>query len=151
MRTALLGGVGRGFHTSLSPLCASFSSEELLSNQSREKCISRIQQLETLRPLDERVKYRAAVLVPLVEISGEAHLLFTRRSLGMSFRSGEVCFPGGKQDPDDLDLTRTALRETEEELGIPSANIDLVHWQLEEVPFLDDAMLASKLGQWVNQ
>ena len=48
--------------------------------------------------------------VPLVDISGVAHLLFTRRSLSLSSHSGQVSFPGGKQDPEDEDLTRTALR-----------------------------------------
>ena len=48
--------------------------------------------------------------MPLVDISGVAHLLFTRRSLSLSSHSGQVSFPGGKQDPEDEDLTRTALR-----------------------------------------
>ena len=115
----------RSFHTSLSSTCSPFSSEDVFSNKSRDKCISRIQMMQTVKPLNEKVRHRAAVLVPLVSISGEVHLLFTRRSLGMSFRSGEVCFPGGKQDPQDLDLTQTALRETVEELGISSSNVDV--------------------------
>jgi len=84
--------------------------------------------MKSLRPAgSEEVRQIAAVLVPLVDISGEVHLLYTRRSLGMSSHSGQVSFPGGKQDKDDVDLTRTALRETEEELGIPTDGIEV--WQ----------------------
>ena len=50
-------------------------------------------------------------LVPLVDVGGEAHLLFTRRSLSLSSHSGQVSFPGGKEDPGtDIDLVHTALR-----------------------------------------
>ena len=50
-------------------------------------------------------------LVPLVDVGGEAHILFTRRSLSLSSHSGQVSFPGGKEDPGtDIDLVHTALR-----------------------------------------
>merc|ERR1711973_264548 len=81
--------------------------------------------MKSLRPSDVPVTQKAAVLVPLVDISDTPHLLFTRRSLSLSSHSGQVSFPGGKQDPDDVDLVSTALRETEEELGISSSDVDV--------------------------
>ena len=48
--------------------------------------------------------------VPLVDVAGSPHLLYTRRSLGMSSHSGQVSFPGGKEDEEDEDIVKTALR-----------------------------------------
>ncbi|KAL9184159.1 hypothetical protein ACHAXT_002245 [Thalassiosira profunda] len=74
---------------------------------------------------------RASILVPLFErSSGTAsrsniHVLFTQRPKNMKSHAGEVCFPGGKQDPeDDGDDVKTALRETHEEVGIHPQFVD---------------------------
>ncbi|MDQ1519654.1 MAG: hypothetical protein QOI55_727, partial [Actinomycetota bacterium] len=54
----------------------------------------------------------AAVLVPLYEEGGEAHVILTKRPETMPSHQGEIAFPGGKFDPDlDADLRATALRE----------------------------------------
>ena len=63
--------------------------------------------------------------VPLVSVSGEVHLLYTRRALSLSSHSGQVSFPGGKEEAEDTDLVQTALRETEEELGIPASAVEV--------------------------
>lgn len=69
---------------------------------------------------------RASILVPLFErptenssSSSSIHVLFTQRPQNMKSHGGEVCFPGGKQDPEDngCDIT-TALREANEEVGL---------------------------------
>ena len=100
------------------PTCRRFSSktpstlksDHVFSSDSKEKCIARIMKMKSYRPTNIEVKQRAAVLVPLVDISGSPHILFTRRSLSLSSHRGQVSFPGGKEDPGDGDLTRTALR-----------------------------------------
>jgi 8-oxo-dGTP pyrophosphatase MutT (NUDIX family) len=64
----------------------------------------------------------AAVLALIVE-GDEPTVLFTERAAALSRHAGEVSFPGGLQDADDEDLRATALRETEEEVGIEPGSI----------------------------
>ncbi len=61
---------------------------------------------------------RAAVLVILFAKRGEAHTVMTKRALDLKVHAGEIAFPGGVVEPDDPDLLATALRETEEEIGV---------------------------------
>lgn len=68
----------------------------------------------------------AAVLVPLYETAGELHAVFTKRRDDLRRHAGEISFPGGRQDHPDEDLRVTALREAEEEIGLPRDAVDLV-------------------------
>lgn len=68
----------------------------------------------------------AAVLVPLFVRDGRDHILFTERTAHLEHHAGEISFPGGGYHLDDLDLMTTALRETEEELGIPQGQVDIL-------------------------
>jgi len=67
-----------------------------------------------------------AVLVPLIAHAGESCVLLTKRPDTMSRYAGQVAFPGGAREPQDADLMQTALRETEEEVGIPPEAIEIV-------------------------
>lgn len=62
----------------------------------------------------------AAVLLPITR-SEAPELVLTLRAKGLSTHGGEVAFPGGRRDPEDPDLVFTALREAEEEIGLPLA------------------------------
>jgi 8-oxo-dGTP pyrophosphatase MutT (NUDIX family) len=76
----------------------------------------------------------AAVLVPLfVTSDAEPHAVFTRRGTGLRRHAGEISFPGGRRDPEDVDLSATALREAEEEIGLARTEVKLVG-QLEPTP-----------------
>jgi 8-oxo-dGTP pyrophosphatase MutT (NUDIX family) len=68
----------------------------------------------------------AAVLLPLFEKDGETHVWLVRRPASMRSHAGQVAFPGGKSEATDESLLVTALRETEEELGIARAHVDVV-------------------------
>jgi 8-oxo-dGTP pyrophosphatase MutT (NUDIX family) len=68
----------------------------------------------------------AAVLVPLFERDGEAHVWLARRPKSMRSHAGQVAFPGGKRDAADPSLLDTALRESHEELGIARASVDVL-------------------------
>lgn len=68
----------------------------------------------------------AAVLVPIYARGGRPYLLFTRRSSSLAKHSGEISFPGGSRDANDSSLAATALRESYEELKLPSRGIEIL-------------------------
>jgi 8-oxo-dGTP pyrophosphatase MutT (NUDIX family) len=68
----------------------------------------------------------AAVLVPLYLKDGALHAVFTKRREDLSKHAGEISFPGGRPDFEEEDLRTTALREAEEEIGLPREAVELV-------------------------
>lgn len=68
----------------------------------------------------------AAVLVPLVMRDDGLHVLLTRRTDHLHDHAGQISFPGGRRDPGDADDVATALRETEEEVGLGRAHIEVI-------------------------
>src|SRR3990172_1170508 len=86
---------------------------------------------ETLASRDPRVRPEwearpAAVLVPLYQQGGEWHLLFTRRTDTVDEHKGQVSFPGGSVDAGDGAPEDTALRESEEEIGLRRSDVTLM-------------------------
>ncbi len=65
----------------------------------------------------------AAVLVPIVKRPSGLHLILTQRSSNLRHHPNQICFPGGKAEPSDSSLIYTAIRETNEEIGINFAHI----------------------------
>lgn len=68
----------------------------------------------------------AAVLIPVVDRPGEATVLLTVRSDHLPSHAGQVALPGGKIDAGDGSARIAALREAEEEVGLPRANVDTI-------------------------
>ena len=66
-----------------------------------------------------------AVLIPLVEREDGLHILYEQRSTKMKTQPGDVCFPGGRMEPGETPA-ECALRETEEEIGIPAEKIRIL-------------------------
>ena len=71
-------------------------------------------------------RVQAAVLVALYIDAGELYTVFTRRRGDLRHHPGEISFPGGRHDDEDGDLGVTALREAEEEIGLPRTAVDLL-------------------------
>lgn len=69
---------------------------------------------------------RAAVLVPVIDRGDELTVLFTVRADDLKQHAGQISFPGGRFEPGDVDATSTALRETEEEIGLRREFIEIL-------------------------
>lgn len=68
----------------------------------------------------------AAVLIPLLRQGTSWHMLLTRRNADLPEHSGQVAFPGGRADPEDRTPEETALRETQEEIGIAPQDVHIL-------------------------
>jgi 8-oxo-dGTP pyrophosphatase MutT (NUDIX family) len=69
---------------------------------------------------------RAAAVLIAVTDRAEPGVLLTRRAETLRAHAGQVAFPGGRVDPDDADPTAAALREADEEIGLPPAAVEVV-------------------------
>ena len=80
--------------------------------------------LRSERELMSDIDRASAVLAPLYEHDAELFIVLTRRTWEMRSHSGEVSFPGGRQDDDDPDLWHTALREAREEIALDTDDLE---------------------------
>jgi 8-oxo-dGTP pyrophosphatase MutT (NUDIX family) len=81
---------------------------------------------EAASQLAVRGRTKAGVLVPLYLEDGVVHAVFTRRREDLRRHPGEISFPGGRRDEGESSLIATALREAEEEIGLPADAVELV-------------------------
>ena len=86
--------------------------------------------LKSRQPKDIQVgpySYRhAGVLIPLLEDKGDYKILFTKRTDTVEHHKGQISFPGGAVDEEDSSLLETALRESEEEIGLLKRDVDIL-------------------------
>ncbi len=69
---------------------------------------------------------RAAVLIPLVQRDGVLNVLLTQRTEHLSNHPGQISFPGGRAEEYDSSPIETALRETEEEIGLSRRHVEVL-------------------------
>lgn len=100
--------------------------------------------IETLRTtLPARVRRqidrpeKAAVLVAIVDDAGPRRLLLTRRAEELPTHRGQVAFPGGLMEADEDDPALAALREAQEEIGLPPESVEILGL-LDDVPTRSD-------------
>lgn len=78
------------------------------------------------RVFSGREPAQAAVLVPLVQREGGLHVLLTQRTDHLRDHAGQISFPGGRAEPGDGGPADTALREAQEEVGLPRHCVDVI-------------------------
>ena len=74
----------------------------------------------------DRAPAAASVLVPLVQRDDGLHVLLTQRTDHLHDHAGQISFPGGRAETHDADAVATALRETEEEIGLARRHIEVI-------------------------
>ena len=91
--------------------------------------LARLRELVAARPavvIDAPQYRRACVLIPLVRTNGgDWSILFSRRSPNLAAHSGQIAFPGGAVEEGES-LEGAAVREAEEEVGIPPEHVELI-------------------------
>ncbi len=75
---------------------------------------------------DERAPTPAAVLIPLVQRATGLTLLLTQRTAHLTDHAGQISFPGGRAEAYDRDAIDTALRESEEEIGLARRHVEVL-------------------------
>jgi 8-oxo-dGTP pyrophosphatase MutT (NUDIX family) len=68
----------------------------------------------------------AGVLLPLIEREAGPSLILTKRSTYMTHHPGQIALPGGRVEPDDRDHIAAALREADEEIGLPADSVKVL-------------------------
>lgn len=97
----------------------------------------------TRRRLDR--PQRAAVLVPIVDDGGPLRLLLTRRTADLPTHAGQVAFPGGLVEAGEDDPIKTALREAEEEIGLPPGAVEVLGL-LDDFPTLSNTIAVTPVA-----
>jgi 8-oxo-dGTP pyrophosphatase MutT (NUDIX family) len=105
----------RGFGGTSDPLEAAAFREALRGDES----------LPGMTPPSPALR-AAAVLVPLVDHRHGMSVLLTQRTAHLSAHAGQISFPGGRIEADDPDAVAAALRETEEEVGVPRERVSVI-------------------------
>ncbi len=78
-------------------------------------------------PLPTKRSLRPAGVLIAVDLTGPVpQVILTTRSARLKHHPGQIAFPGGKQDPGDATPTDAALREAEEEIGLPRTNVQIL-------------------------
>lgn len=98
------------------------------------KCLNRRQDLKEVTgdfavaglQRERRTLMPAAVLVPLVDRREGMTVLLTQRTDHLLNHAGQISFPGGRVEEQDIDPVETALRETEEEIGLHRRHVEIV-------------------------
>lgn len=91
---------------------------------------------------------QAAVLIPIVG-APEPTVIFTRRTDTLSSHKGQISFPGGSIDPTDASARHAALRETQEEIGLDPAIVDVVG-ELDTFPTYVTGYVVTPFVGWIQ-
>jgi 8-oxo-dGTP pyrophosphatase MutT (NUDIX family) len=129
----------------------------LLEHYSTQNILS-----ELISPLDDKLDSSArpaAVLIPVTDLEHAPEVVLTRRAKHLSTHAGQISFPGGMWEPQDADLSDTALRESWEEVGLNREEVKIVarfapresRFGVQVTPFLGVIPSAAKLTPSIEE
>lgn len=92
--------------------------------------LARFHHLRTVKPEQDyplrTAGKPAGVLIPIIKHPDQLTVLLTKRASHLKHHPGQISFPGGRQEDSDFDAIAAAVRETEEEIGIPPNQVNVV-------------------------
>ena len=105
--------------------------------------------LKSFQPIPHRNPslHAAAVLIPFYHHSGKDYVVLTKRSHRVQHHQGQMSFPGGVLEKTDRDLLHTALRESDEEIGLKPKDVEILG-QLSDFPTITHFVITPFVG-WV--
>lgn len=96
-----------------------------MKEQNTTHCLQKVSEIFSAHQAEPIWRLRYFAILPLLtEIDGALHFILNKRAAGVN-QPGDICFPGGHQEKGES-LLETALRETEEEIGIPREEIQIL-------------------------
>ncbi|XP_047992822.1 mitochondrial coenzyme A diphosphatase NUDT8 [Leguminivora glycinivorella] len=101
-----------------------FALQTLFSTASRDRCMAKMMKFRIPRIRGKEPTATAAVLIPICSVEDTPSLLYTLRADNLRSHSGQISFPGGKKDNNETPI-QTALRETEEEIGLSRTKVEV--------------------------
>jgi 8-oxo-dGTP pyrophosphatase MutT (NUDIX family) len=94
----------------------------------------------------EKTRTPSAVLVPLFKENGKYHIVFIRRSITVPTHQGQIAFPGGARHKSDTTLLETALRESQEEIGLRKGDVQVLGELDDQITTTSNFILTPFLG-----
>jgi 8-oxo-dGTP pyrophosphatase MutT (NUDIX family) len=89
----------------------------------------------------------AAILIPIYQNGNDYFAVFTERTRYVSTHKGQISFPGGSRDPEDESLAETALRECEEEIGLPRSSVRILGQLDDCLTFVSSYVITPFVGE----
>jgi len=90
----------------------------------------------------------SAVLIPIYYREGQYHILFTQRTEKVKDHKGQISFPGGAYEEQDSMLVNTALRESDEEIGLKSDDVEVLG-ELDDIATIGSGYIISPFVAYI--
>ena len=102
--------------------------------------------LHPKRQIFDTTRVPAAVVLPIFYKDGEYWILFIKRTETVKYHKGQISFPGGRREAEDIALRDTALRELYEEIGVPPDNVELLGELDDSITVTSNYLISTFIG-----
>ena len=109
------------------------------------KAITPVSELDDWKIIKQSAVHFSAVLIPIVTRNKKHSIILTKRSQHLNHHPGQISFPGGRVETSDKNAVDTALRETQEEIGITQEQISVAGF-LKQYTTVSDFVITPVVG-----